>query len=166
MCLSLGWAARRLNSGLFGGALVTLRDVMRLRRHLEHPLQDLIPRPIRGRIIWTLILHFPQYFNCFPEQQRTLAPESRFAPSWPCQWHGVSHPAKGRNTAPIPSWRSHPVGRGPTTPAFIAGAWSKSRPGPSRAVFVLLGQSVPESGTPYAHRNNPTTPDSAMFAEN
>jgi hypothetical protein len=80
--------------------------------------------------------------------------------------HSVSHPRRKKHRACTLAGDPTRLG-GPTTPASIVGGWSKSRPGPIRAAFVRHARVLPYmSGTPYAHRNNPTTWFCTKLAEN
>src|SRR5271156_5597239 len=116
---------------------------MRLRRHLEHSPQDLITRwRISLTVIARTLSRKPGQDLKTPNPMIYLRLLSCVG-LMPCamllklERHSASRPAKEEAPRLYPSWRSHPVGWGPTTPASIVGAWSKVRPGPFRAAFVI-----------------------------
>lgn len=138
--------------------LKSCRSVRR-GRHLEHPLQHIVTgRRIAGAIVArTLNRDFGQDPNTSQphgfidvvilRMSHTLRNAQGASGTVLRILRGVKHRA-------ISSWRSHPVGGGPTTPESVSGAWSKGRSGSIRGGLCAscTGKPVPESCIPYSQR--------------
>jgi hypothetical protein len=123
---------------------------MRLRRHLEHPLQDFVARHTRIGIRRTRSRHscnqfFSRYAQGYALRERVQRPHTQRASGG-----SGSFVSQGHRCAPSSSWRSQPVGWGP--PLAFESEGSEQRPsGSTPGGFCASKDNLSsESCTPYA----------------